>query len=182
MKNLFKSLSNFQNECPAIHKGTQGYGYTYAELKDIFNVINPILKKNGLGFYQAVNEGVLKTVVFHIESGETIESNTELKSNVSLKGMNDFQVLGSGITYIRRYSLSALLGIITDKDTDAAGEQAPKESQSKDEEKEWLNPDTPAWNKAVNKGMSLEEVRKYYKVSKSNADMFKHLSAFYKKG
>jgi len=41
--------------------------------------------------------------------------------------MNDFQVLGSAITYLRRYSISSLLGIVTDKDTDASGEQeAPK--------------------------------------------------------
>ena len=37
--------------------------------------------------------------------------------------MNDFQVLGSAITYIRRYALSSMLGIVTDKDTDASGEQ-----------------------------------------------------------
>jgi hypothetical protein len=37
--------------------------------------------------------------------------------------MNDFQVLGSAITYLRRYALSSILGIVTDKDVDAAGEQ-----------------------------------------------------------
>jgi hypothetical protein len=37
--------------------------------------------------------------------------------------MNDFQVLGSAITYMRRYQLSAMLGLVTDKDTDAGGEQ-----------------------------------------------------------
>ena len=42
------------------------------------------------------------------------------------KGMNEFQVLGSAVTYIRRYALSSMLGIVTDKDTDAAGEQKPK--------------------------------------------------------
>ena len=38
-------------------------------------------------------------------------------------GINAFQVYGSAITYFRRYALSSLLGIITDKDTDAGGEQ-----------------------------------------------------------
>ena len=37
--------------------------------------------------------------------------------------MNDYQSLGSGITYLRRYSLSSALGIVTDEDTDAQGEQ-----------------------------------------------------------
>ena len=40
--------------------------------------------------------------------------------------MNQFQVLGSAVTYIRRYALSSMLGIVTDKDTDASGEQLPK--------------------------------------------------------
>ena len=40
--------------------------------------------------------------------------------------MNDFQVLGSAITYIKRYALSSLLGLVTDKDTDASGEQVSK--------------------------------------------------------
>ena len=45
MKNLFKSLAAFQQEVPVIHKGTQGYGYTYADLPKIFETINPLLKK-----------------------------------------------------------------------------------------------------------------------------------------
>jgi hypothetical protein len=52
MKNLFKALSDFQNEVPIIHKGTQGYGYSYSDLPTIFPVINPLLKKHGLGFTQ----------------------------------------------------------------------------------------------------------------------------------
>ena len=40
--------------------------------------------------------------------------------------MNDFQTLGSGITYLRRYSLSTILGLITDKDVDACGTQETK--------------------------------------------------------
>ena len=39
--------------------------------------------------------------------------------------MNEFQSLGSAITYLRRYSLSSMLGIVTDKDVDAAGKPLP---------------------------------------------------------
>ena len=124
--NIFKALANFQQEVPVIHKSTQGYGYTYSDLPKIFEVINPLLKKNGLGFTQLMEGQNIKTVLFHVESGETLESTTEMPQNVSLKGMNDFQVLGSAITYLRRYSLSSLLGLVTDKDTDAGGEQKQK--------------------------------------------------------
>ena len=132
MKNLYKALAEFQQEVPVILKETTGYGYKYADLPAIFAVINPLLKKNGLGFYQSVEGVSVKTVIFHTESGEQIESSTSIPQGVVLKGMNDFQVLGSAITYIRRYAISSMLGLITDKDTDAGGEQektvAKKES------------------------------------------------------
>lgn len=123
MKNLYKALASFQQGCPAIHKDTKGYGYTYADLPTILEKINPLLKIWGIGFYQSVEGNKVKTVVFHVDSGESIESNTDIPQGVQLKGMNDFQVLGSAITYIRRYALSSLLGIVTDKDNDASGEQ-----------------------------------------------------------
>lgn len=122
-KKLFSALSSFQKKCPVIHKGTQGYGYSYADLPAIFEIINPILSEFNLGFTQPICGSKVKTIVFHVETGETIESETDIPQNVQLKGMNDFQVLGSAITYIRRYALSSILGIITDKDNDAAGEQ-----------------------------------------------------------
>jgi len=128
MKNLFKALANFQQEVPVIHKATQGYGYSYADLPKIFEVINPILKKHGLGFTQQLTnqegQNCLKTVIFH-ESGEFMESVCMIPY-VQLKGMNDYQGFGSGVTYYRRYALSAALGLVTDKDTDASGEQVKK--------------------------------------------------------
>lgn len=123
MKNIFKAIADFQQEVPVILKDVSGYGYKYADLPAIFATINPLMKTHGLGFYQAVNGENIKTVIFHIESGETIESETHIPQGVQLKGMNDFQVLGSAITYIKRYALSSLLGLVTDKDTDASGEQ-----------------------------------------------------------
>ena len=130
MKNLFKSLAAFQQEVPVIHKGTQGYGYSYADLPKIFEVVNPLLKKHGLGFTQLLDtkEGIdyICTVIFHVESGETLEAKVAIPQ-VELKGMNDYQSFGSGVTYFRRYALSSALGLVTDKDTDASGEQVKHE-------------------------------------------------------
>jgi hypothetical protein len=112
MKNLLKSLASFQQEVPVIHKATQGYGYSYADLPKIFEVINPLLKKHGLGFTQTLHTkedvNYIATMVFHVESGEHIESSIAIPY-VQLKGMNDFQSFGSGVTYYRRYALSSLL-------------------------------------------------------------------------
>ena len=132
MKNLFKALAAFQQEVPVIHKGTQGFGYSYADLPAIFDKINPLLKKHGLGFTQMLDtkEGIdyIVTLIFHVESGENLESKVAIP-HVTLKGMNDYQSFGSGVTYYRRYALSSSLGLVTDKDTDASGEQVKTEKK-----------------------------------------------------
>jgi len=134
MKHLFKAIADFQQEVPVIHKGTQGYGYSYSDLPAIFKVINPLLQKHGLGFTQCIDsedgQNYLNTIIFHSESAEKIQSST-LIPTVALKGMNDYQSFGSGITYYRRYALASMLGLVTDKDTDASGEQT-KQSISDD--------------------------------------------------
>jgi len=160
MKNLFKSLAEFQQEVPVIHKATQGYGYTFADLPKIFSVINPLLKKHGLGFTQLIENENLTTILFHVESGETIESKMALLKDVSLKGMNEFQVYGSQLTYFRRYALSSILGIVTDKDTDAGGEQIKKVKTITDER----------FNKAIDaigKGLAKKEDLLQFKLTES---------------
>lgn len=126
MKNLFKNLAGFQQEIKVIHKGSQGYGYKFADLPKIFEAINPLMQKHGLGFSQMINshegQNYLVTIVFDIESGEKLESST-LIPNVQLAKMNEYQCFGSGITYYRRYCLSAILGLVTDEDRDASGTQ-----------------------------------------------------------
>ena len=148
MKNLFKSLAAFQQEVPVIHKGTQGFGYSYADLPAIFDKINPLLKKHGLGFTQLIKSkdglNYLATCIFHVESGEVIDSET-LIPYVQLKGMNDYQSFGSGITYFRRYCLASMLGLVTDKDTDASGEQV-KDEQPKAKK---AKIDNARFNKAI---------------------------------
>ena len=160
-QSLFKSLAAFQQEVPVIHKETKGYGYSYADLPTIFDKINPLLAKHNLGFTQPIMGNCVKTIIFHTETGETIESLTEIPQGVQLKGMNDFQVLGSAITYIRRYALSSILGLVTDKDTDAAGEQTKPS-------KPILKADTEHFGKAVEylmKGGSIDAIKAKYEVS-----------------
>ena len=161
-KSLFKSLASFQQEVPVIHKETKGYGYSYADLPTIFNIINPLLSKHQLGFTQPIMGDCVKTIVFHVETGESIESLTDIPKGVQLKGMNDFQVLGSAVSYIRRYSLSSILGLVTDKDTDASGEQVKSSKPS-------LELKSEAFGKAVEflmKGGSIEQIKTKYEVSK----------------
>lgn len=136
MKTIYKALANFQQEVPVIIKDTSGYGYKYADLPKILEVINPLLKKHSLGFTQLINGTKIKTILFELESGETIESDTDMpidslnyeegldkKGNKKMllrgfEGMNKAQAIGSLITYFRRYALSSILGLVTDADSD----------------------------------------------------------------
>jgi hypothetical protein len=135
MKELYKALAAFQAEVPNIYKNAKGYGYNFADLDAINLAIKPLLTKHGLGYAQPLDGFNLKTIIFHVESGESIESSVAIPQGVQLAKMNEFQVLGSAITYLRRYSLSSILGLITDEDADAAGEQVkPKEIRNRTEE------------------------------------------------
>jgi hypothetical protein len=176
--NLYKALASFQQEAPSIHKGTSGYGYSYSSLPEIFTVINPILKKNGLGFSQLLGTNdlganTIETLIFHAETGESLSSTMIIPNDVTLKGMNEFQVMGSAITYYRRYSLSAILGLVTDKDTDASGEQTKKQAPTKKptpKKKEVLNSSHKVWNNVIvglKSGYSMDQVKQKYTVSKA---------------
>jgi len=138
MKELYKALAAFQQEIPPIYKGTSGYGYSYADWGEILKVVNDYASHYKIGFTQLIDGTSLKTIIFHTETGESIESLAAIPQGVQLKGMNDFQVLGSAITYMKRYALSAALGLVTDSDPDAAGEQvkpkADKEVRNRTEE------------------------------------------------
>ena len=167
MKNLFKALADFQQEVPIIHKGTSGYGYSYADLPDTIEIINPYLAKNKLGFTQLVGSANVKTIIFHWESGESIETITDIPQGVTLKGMNDFQVLGSAITYIRRYAISAMLGLITDKDLDACGEQVVKENTKNDD----------AFIDRINNAKTADDLKAIYSEVKSNKGLVALITA-----
>ena len=174
MKNLFKALADFQQEVPIIHKGTSGYGYSYADLPDTIEIINPYLAKNKLGFTQLVGSANVKTIIFHWESGESLETTTDIPQGVTLKGMNDFQVLGSAITYIRRYALSSALGLVTDSDPDANGvkEKPTRQSQPKQETKSEPKDDKPKVDKWMTE-KQFEELKQ-----KTKAEIKKYLGIY----
>jgi hypothetical protein len=122
---IWKAIADFQQDVPIIHKDTLNAfaKYTYADIAKVIQVIMPYLKKHNLGFIQPLQGDSIQTIIFHTETGEQVESITRIPQGVQLKGMNEFQVYGSAVTYFRRYSLASILGLVTDKDLDAGGEQ-----------------------------------------------------------
>tara|TARA_B110000027_G_scaffold65585_1_gene70282 strand:- start:44 stop:676 length:633 start_codon:yes stop_codon:yes gene_type:complete len=115
---LFKAIADFQQEAPVLLKDTDGYGYKYVTFDHIVAQIKPLLKKCNLGFSQIIEGRGLTTIIFHTETGESIQGNAEIP-DIDMKGMNKYQSFGAGITYYRRYALSSMLGLLSDKDVDA---------------------------------------------------------------
>jgi len=125
-KTTRRRISDFEKEVPVIHKATEGFGYSFANLTTIFGIINPFMDKHGLGFTQyteihETGQTILTTEVFSVDdTHDIVKSSMLIPMDVTLAKMNVFQVLGSAITYFKRYQIGAMLGLITDADTDAA--------------------------------------------------------------
>lgn len=104
-------------------KTGRSFSYTYADLGAVWAAIREPLASNGLAVIQAPMTSdagdVLVTTLVH-SSGEWARSCTRLP----VADKNDPKALGSSITYMRRYALMSLLGIVTDDDdgTAAAGQ------------------------------------------------------------
>lgn len=129
---LLSSLAEIQNELPTMPKSSQGYGYKYTALETITQTIKGILHKHNVGYLQSVgSENGLQTLTTRVfnTKGEWIED-TALLPIISSTKNNAAQTLGMSITYMRRYMLSAMLGITSDEDVDASSfEQNQKTSK-----------------------------------------------------
>ncbi len=140
LSNLAKALAAAQGEMRDVQKTKQGYGYKYATLESILSMARPILAKNNLAVIQSHgNDNTLVTVTTRLmhSSGEWLEDTGGVEFQ-QLKGMNNAQAVGSAITYLRRYQLSAILNITSDEDIDAKADI--KQMQHK-------NPQAPAQRK-----------------------------------
>ena len=127
---LLQSLVEAQAEFETLPKDKAGYGYNYTDLDTVISYIRPILKKHGLGFIQMLstlegNQPAITTRLIH-SSGEWIEDTTPLPPVQLAKG-NAAQNLGAAITYMKRYTLCAMLGISSDEDVD--GKPAPSDTR-----------------------------------------------------
>ena len=98
----------------------------YADLAAIFDAARKPLSANGLAIVQTISDGVLHTRLLHT-SGQWIASEHPLP----MSGRP--QEIGSALTYARRYSLSALIGIAADEDDDATGAEKAHRANGKPE-------------------------------------------------
>lgn len=124
-ESLAAALVAFQADMPTVHKGQiaripgkdgrSGYSYQYADLADVAKVAHPLLAKHGLAFSTSPQhlDGVgfvLQGTLRHVSGGEDT-------GVLPITGRSA-QDLGSSLTYLRRYLLGCMTGIVTDEDED----------------------------------------------------------------
>lgn len=134
---LIGALALAQMEFPAIPKTKTGkvkgeskgtgkayeFEYQYADIADVLSAVRPILSKHELAILQLTevdeaNVMWVRTRLAH-KSGQWIESVYPVCSINA-----DHQKMGGALTYSRRYSLSALLGVAAEDDLDGQGGSA----------------------------------------------------------
>jgi hypothetical protein len=121
--NLAEALLAFQKDAPALQKDAVNphFKNDYISLDALMDAVLPVLNKHDLVVIQSPSyisssEGTvpsLHTIIQHAPSGEKIEDSMPL-----FLSKNDPQGQGSAITYARRYSLMAILGLVADNDDD----------------------------------------------------------------
>lgn len=134
---FFEALAAVQESMPEIQKkrkativtrGGGTYEYRYAALEDITRTIRPVLRQHGLSYSWDVAQSdgalIVTCVLRHVDGHEERASFPVPVDNKA--AMSDAQKNGAALTYGRRQSLVAVLGLTTaDDDVDGAEVGAP---------------------------------------------------------
>lgn len=139
------------------------YEFSYTDLDGIFEAIKEVYRENKIAVIQNAHTSInddgtvyvsVETMLLH-ESGEWVKSDS--LRVVAAPGMQD---LGGQITYMKRYSLSAMLGIATEKDDDASGVSG-NQVEYKNQPKKLTEPQVKRlFAIASSKGFSVADVKK----------------------
>lgn len=134
---FFKDYQNLYLSAERLRKDTEGFNYKYVQLKDVLAQAKKLCVENNFIFIQTPAfshelqgelKSILRTELRHI-SGEKIIAETPLPT----KDHNDPQKVGGAITYMRRYSLTSILGL-EEEDDDAQEASTEKKDTKKENE------------------------------------------------
>jgi hypothetical protein len=162
---LAASLSKAQGEMQAAIKDKVNpfFKSSYADLGSVWDAARPVLSKYGLCIMQTTefspdrNQVIMVTTLAHI-SGQWVKSYLPLNPS-----KNDSQGMGAAITYLRRYSLSAIVGVVCDDDDD--GEISVGRGKTHEKQKSPAQNNQPA---AQEKPAQIERVGKSEIIALTN--------------
>ncbi len=132
---IIAALSKAQGQFPGAKKDAVNphLKNRYATLDSLIEAIRLPLATNGLSFIQPLqtlenDKMILETWLLH-ESGQYFVSSVRVEPMTGNRGVNDMQALGSTLTYLRRYTLGAMLGISSEQDDDGNAGKKPAQQQ-----------------------------------------------------
>ena len=144
--NLTSALASFHKSVGTIHKSSRAQYGNFASLADVLSAIATPLADAGLAvtqtFIPAEGSTLLRTTLRHT-SGETVESDAPL---ITVSGRNALHDWGGAVTYMRRFSLLAILNLaagIEDDDGDSADDKASAKQAPAPAPKPRPKPPTP---------------------------------------
>lgn len=132
---VFSRIAEVQQSVKAVRRTTEGYGYKYATLNDIWQLVKTSMEEHGLGWtavcsseivgadndmptvYNTLTIAVYETahewenLMDMVKHGEAVSSSYMYPATAA-------QQVGSFETYYRRYGLIHLLGLTTVMDDD----------------------------------------------------------------
>ena len=170
-----EKLTKIQAELKAPKSQYNSFGrYNYRSCEDILEAVKPLLKKHNctLTLSDEVKElaGVLFVEAIAIISDG--ENKVHVKAQAGIdpnkKGMDISQTFGSSSSYARKYALNGLFLIDDTKDADSTNTHN-KAAKTTSNDKNWLNKNTPEFDKAktyLKGGGDIAKIEAKYKISK----------------
>jgi hypothetical protein len=149
---IAEALSNAQSQLDNASKDSKGFGYNYSDLASVINVAKPILSMYKLSVTQLIGEATethakITTILSH-KSGQFFRSTMTIPL-FTMKGTNACQSFGAAISYGRRYSYQAILGMASEDSDASSGKSTGSKTTTTTETKTADKPKTSspsAWS------------------------------------
>lgn len=182
---LNEKLSRIQIEFKANKSRFNSFGkYNFRSAEDILEGLKPFNEKYGVSF--TITESLVESFDNNfppmLKSVATIYDNNGVNEmccsaivgvDLNQKGMQVPQQFGSASSYAKKYALGNLLLIDDTQDADANNKHDKTVKEVVEDDKKWLNKNTPEFSKSIEylkSGGNIEAIEKWYKLSKTVKD------------
>ena len=172
---LNQKLSLIQKEFKASKSKFNSFGkYNFRSAEDILEALKPYNEKYKVNFTitesmvesQFLQFPMLRSVASINDDLDTITASAIVGVDLEQKGMQMPQKFGSASSYAKKYALGNLLLIDDSQDADATNKH---EKNVSNDEKKFLNKNTPEFNKAIEyikNGGKFDAIEAKYKMTK----------------
>lgn len=188
---LNEKLSRIQIEFKANKSRFNSFGkYNFRSAEDILEGLKPFNEKYGVSFtiteslvdsFDSNFPPMLKSVatIYDNNGVNELEATAIVGVDLNQKGMQVPQQFGSASSYAKKYALGNLLLIDDTQDADAVNKHDKEQVnvqanvQATEQDKKWLNKNTPEFTKSIEylkSGGNIEAIEKKYKLAKTVKD------------